>query len=1053
MDQNLLPFRVQCRSLFAFFLLLISLSLHSQVFQKNYMVQGFSSGSHHFTESVKQTTDGQYVMLGWNLADVLFPKMTLVKIDQYSDITWRREYNRCATVNPLNPSDCWVEDFTAFTYGTCVQETSDSGFIMTGSLNDRMLLMKTNADGSTIDWARTYGNNSYGWYVRQTADGGYIAVGSSRDFETTKNGSNVFVVKTDGTGVLQWDRVYRFSSTYNDVATSVEEINSGDFVITGYSTEIFPNGDTTSDVILMRLNTSGGIVFARTYGADNHSEEGWAVNKTTDGGFVVGGHTTDATHPLSAVDAFLWKYNAANNPDFRYSYKVSDFLSLSMSYGYAAQQTLDGGYALFGVTTGIGLTLSYFNNYLLKLDNQGTPEFCKTYKDSIPGGAVPISLGYTIWNDGQQLAGGGFLIGGSGIPMSGMGLGYKLIKTNPLGESGCSENTINPVQYNFAPTPEPVTPVDISTGAASSSVNMMVKTPDIIDEFICFETCIAMPGVDTTICEGASVQLGGGGPNGETAINGIPPYTYSWSSNPPGFSDTTATPTVSPTVTTTYTLTITDSDSPGCTNSASVVITISPQPANPSISSTVNPICEGTSTALTVQADHGTTYAWSPATGLSSTTDSSVIASPAQTTTYTVNISNNCGSITTDIVVDVVPAPTANVPPNDTICEGEVYTIPGTLANYAAVTWSSSGTGTFSNPSAPNPTYTPSSADASNGSVLLTVDVTSNSVTCPDTIVTIDLAIMPIPPAPSLDPLGDYCINDAPELLSGGTPPGGIFTGPGVSNNIFTPATAGLGTHTITYTISEYSCENSTTGTITVHPLPEVLLDDFSNICISDEPLTLTGGTPPGGVYGGDFVSNGLFDPLMAGQGEHIIFYVYEDSVTTCADTAFANITVVPDVLLTSDAPDNEVYVDLGQLVNFTAEPPNAGTYVFAVDNDEVQSSTDNTYATTALQEDNTVYVTLNEACMDSIKINVKPVPNAFIPFTQDGSNDIFMPNVDLTILNRWGQELYSGTDGWNGTYKEQNVSPGTYFYIIKIIDISGKEKQITGSVTLVTKN
>jgi len=1024
-----------------------TLQLNAQVFQKSYMVQGFSPGSHHFTESVTRTTDGQFVMLGWNLADVLFPKMTLVKIDQYSDITWRREYNRCAS---MVMGSCILEDFSAFTYGTCVQQTSDGGFIMTGSLNDRMLLMKTNANGSTVTWARTYGNNSYGWFVRQTSDGGYIAVGSSRDFEGTKSGSNVFVVKTNSNGVLQWDRVYRFSSTYNDVATSVDQLSGGDFVISGYSTQIFANGDTTSDIILMRLNSTGNLVFANTYGLDNRSEEAWRVSKTTDGGYILAGHTTDASHALSSSDAFLWKFNSANTPEFRYSYKVSDFFSLSISFGYAAQQTQDGGYALFGVTTGIGFSISYFNNYVLKLDNQGTPEFCKSYRDSVSGGAS-INLGWTIWNDGQQLPNGGYLIGGSGIPMSGAGLGYKLIKTNPVGESGCSENTVTPTQYNFAPAAKPITPPNISTGSSSSSQDMIVKTPTIIAEFICYETCTALPGNDTTICAGGSVQLGGGGPNGETAINGTPPYTYSWSSNPPGFNSAVEKPTVTPTVTTTYTLTITDSDLPACVGTASIVVTISPQPSIHGVTATPQIICEGTSSELHANSNHATTFAWSPATTPNNT--QTVTASPVATTTYTVTASNPCGSVSANVTVTVVPSPQINLPPNDTICEGETYTVTGSLSNYQSISWSTSGTGTFSNTTSPNPVYTPSADDVTAGSVTLSVEVIANSVTCSDSIVNIELAIMPIPPAPTFDnTLPSLCANDAPIALSGGTPVGGTYSGPGVANNMFNPTTAGAGTHTLTYTISEFGCENSATNSITVIPIPIVSLNGFDNICISDEPLNLFGGTPANGTYTGEFVANGIFDPLLAGDGQHTIAYIYTDSIG-CSDTATVTITVVPDVVLTSNAPDNAVYVDLGQVVNFTAAPANAGTYVYAVDNTQVQSGNSNTYATNTLQAGNVVYVTLNEACQDSIIINVKPVPNAFVPFTLDGSNDLFMPNVDLTIVNRWGQELYQGTSGWDGTYKGQNVSPGTYFYIIKIVDLTGTEKQITGTVTLVSKN
>ncbi|SEI40249.1 hypothetical protein SAMN05216327_101266 [Dyadobacter sp. SG02] len=55
----------------------------------------------------------------------------------------------------------------------------------------------------------------------------------------------------------------------------------------------------------------------------------------------------------------------------------------------------------------------------------------------------------------------------------------------------------------------------------------------------------------------------------------------------------------------------------------------------------------------------------------------------------------------------------------------------------------------------------------------------------------------------------EYCINAAPVTLSG-TPAGGVFTGPGITGSTFDPATAGLGTHTVTYTVNGQPYAQST---------------------------------------------------------------------------------------------------------------------------------------------------------------------------------------------------------------------------------------------------
>jgi hypothetical protein len=62
-----------------------------------------------------------------------------------------------------------------------------------------------------------------------------------------------------------------------------------------------------------------------------------------------------------------------------------------------------------------------------------------------------------------------------------------------------------------------------------------------------------------------------------------------------------------------------------------------------------------------------------------------------------------------------------------------------------------------------------------------------------------------------------YFTND-PSTMMTGNPPGGAFSGPGVSGTNFNPATAGPGTHNITYTFTDANgCQGSTSFTVTVN--------------------------------------------------------------------------------------------------------------------------------------------------------------------------------------------------------------------------------------------
>ena len=87
---------------------------------------------------------------------------------------------------------------------------------------------------------------------------------------------------------------------------------------------------------------------------------------------------------------------------------------------------------------------------------------------------------------------------------------------------------------------------------------------------------------------------------------------------------------------------------------------------------------------------------------------------------------------------------------------------------------------------------------------------------------------------------------------------------------------------------------------LTVNPRPTVTLSNIPNQCVSTGSVTLSGGSPVGGFYKGNFVSNGQFDPQAAGVGFHTVWYVYSNSFG-CSDSASVQIRVEqePAIFLT----------------------------------------------------------------------------------------------------------------------------------------------------------
>ena len=88
------------------------------------------------------------------------------------------------------------------------------------------------------------------------------------------------------------------------------------------------------------------------------------------------------------------------------------------------------------------------------------------------------------------------------------------------------------------------------------------------------------------------------------------------------------------------------------------------------------------------------------------------------------------------------------------------------------------------------------------------------------------------------------------------------------------------------------------------------------------------------------------------------------------------------------------------------------------------------------------------ERATKRIWITSPKLPNTFSP-NGDGKNDVYMKGWHMQIFNRNGVLLYEGTDGWDGKYKGENVTNGTYFYVIKYPTESG-HKTNTGFITLI---
>jgi hypothetical protein len=214
---------------------------------------------------------------------------------------------------------------------------------------------------------------------------------------------------------------------------------------------------------------------------------------------------------------------------------------------------------------------------------------------------------------------------------------------------------------------------------------------------------VADAGSDVSIgtCLGQSTTLDASGSTGGGTL------TYSWSSNPAGFTSTSISPSVSPTVNTTYTVTVTSSY--GCSSTDDVVVTVDAAPVAIAAADATIGNCAGQSATIDGSSSTGTGigYAWSSNPVGFTSTSASASVSPAVSTTYTLTVTDTYGcTATDDQVVNVAAAPVAAVTATeDTIgsCAGQSTTIDASSSTGVALTfsWSSTPAG-FTSTSASN---------------------------------------------------------------------------------------------------------------------------------------------------------------------------------------------------------------------------------------------------------------------------------------------------------------------------------------------------------------
>ncbi|KUG08234.1 gliding motility-associated C-terminal domain-containing protein [Solirubrum puertoriconensis] len=366
-------------------------------------------------------------------------------------------------------------------------------------------------------------------------------------------------------------------------------------------------------------------------------------------------------------------------------------------------------------------------------------------------------------------------------------------------------------------------------------------------------------------------------------------------------------------------------------------------------------------------------------------------------------------------------------------------------------TWSGTG---VSGSVAAGYTFTPSVAQA--GTHKLTYSVASTG-TCVTTS-TLDMTVVPISTI-NFSPLAPACVNGNTVQLTA-TPAGGTFSGPGVAGTTFSPAVAGTGTHTITYTLPSPMC-GSTTQRVVVSPNPQVVAGTDTALCsFQRTPYMLKGASPAGGTWSGPGCTpQGLFTPPAGVYGPIMLTYSYTNS-EGCTQTAQRRVMLVPEnrsnlplqlpecPLTPRQSEGMPAYTWLAPFTHvFNHDMLFASSYSW--DFGDGTTSKDQ-FPTHTYEKPGTYQVSFtayyNGSCeaktvFAPVYVGTPFIPNIITP-NADGQNDVFEQRlsclpVTLKVFSRWGKEVYTTTNyqnNWNGG----TLPDGVYYY--QLVDTDGRK-------------
>lgn len=302
------------------------LSQHSRGYIDGWIVKTDSTGVKQWTKNfgglqedylfcIEPMNDGGYLLIGSSQSDISGDK----SISNYDPT--------------LLTSDCWIIRTNSLgnklwdkriggtshdvIYTGC--RTSDGGYLMgctslsdssgdktqnTWMLSSDYWIVKIDSLGNKL-WDKTYGGYDPEdlWSVKQTTDGGYLLAGTSSSDSTgdrtqsTRGGSDYWIVKTDALGNKLWDK--RYGGPFSDFLADALQTPDGGYLLKGWSFS-GSGGDKTqpaynppyTDCWIVKTDSAGNKLWDKTIGGIYNDGQQGDILPTADGGYLICDHSS-----------------------------------------------------------------------------------------------------------------------------------------------------------------------------------------------------------------------------------------------------------------------------------------------------------------------------------------------------------------------------------------------------------------------------------------------------------------------------------------------------------------------------------------------------------------------------------------------------------------------------------------------------------------------------------------------------------------------------------------------------------------------------------------